>query len=154
MNKTKILVICAALLSVVACDKISGPHGRFIEMCKEDPRAKDQGFDCKCQADIIQAVLKDDEMNDLVHFLDVEKQDRNKAIELGKDPKYTPMFQKIAGIGLAIHDKCSKPGSAEATPAPAAQPTQTPVATPAPKAAAPAPAKPAKESQPEEPATE
>jgi hypothetical protein len=147
MNNFKIIALSLVCLSITACDKVaSQAHSRFVEMCKEDPRAKSQGFDCDCQADIIQAVLKDNEMADLVHFLDVEKQDRNKAIELGKDPKYTPMFQKIAGIGLAIHDKCSKPGatpavSEPATPAPAAAvpATQNPPA----KEAAPAKSEPA-----------
>lgn len=155
MNKLGILTISVALLSITACDKLSfgssstsKDHKRFVEMCQEDPRAKTQNFDCSCQADIIQAVLKQEEMDNLIAFLDVEKQNKDKAIEMGKDPKYAPMFQKIAGIGLAIHDKCGQPGADQAStqaapaaaPAPAAEaPAATAPAATAP-AAAPAPA--------------
>ena len=129
MSKIKILVVCLGLLSLAACSKATQAHKRFVEMCKEDPRAQEQGFDCDCQADIIAAVLKESEMDDLIHFIDVEKQDHNKALELGKDPKYTPMFQKIAGIGLAIHDKCGKRENMSAPTAPAASAPAEPAPT-------------------------
>jgi len=138
----KFAIIAVAILSLTACNKLTGggsaAHDQFVKMCKEDPRAKSQGFDCTCQADIIDAVLKPEEMDKLVNFLNVEKSDAKKAMELGKDPQYTPMFQKISGIGLAIHDKCST-AKAETPAEPAASTESVPV-TPTPATPA-APAK-------------
>lgn len=116
----KLAIAFVAILSLSACNKSnSAAHSQFVKMCQDDPRAKEQGFDCGCQADIIQSVLKTEEMDKLVEFLNVEKKDPTKALEMGKDPQFTPMFQKIAGIGLAIHDKCGNPTKAAAA-APAA----------------------------------
>jgi len=144
MNKFVILA-AVAVLGLTACDKMGGSggaHSQFVKMCQEDPRAKQQGFNCECQADIISAVLKKEEMDKLVNFLNVEKQDANKAMELGKDPSYTPMFQKISGIGLAIHDKCGNPNAPAPAAAPAAAAPAPAATAPAPAAAAPVPAKP------------
>lgn len=126
-------------MTVVACEKKpeEKAYNTFVEMCQSDPRAKEQGFDCNCQADILKAVLKDYEMTNLVTFLEIEKQDKNKAIEIGKDPKYLPMFQKIGSIGFAIHDKCGGPNTKAAQPAAQAPAAQAPAAQ-QPAAAAPA----------------
>lgn len=137
MNKFKILTLSVALLGVAACSKTPADeaHKSFVAMCSEDPRSK-AGFSCECQADILKAVLLEGEMTQLVQFLNTEKTDRAAAIELGKDPKFIPMFKKIGGIGLAIHDKCGGLEQAQAQ----AQPQQ------APAAAAPAPAAKAEEA--------
>ena len=138
----KFLALALVALSITACDKVGGgktnsaAHGKFVQMCKDDPRAKEQGFDCTCQADIISAVLKNEEMDQLVNFLDVEKKDQSKAMELGKDPKFAPMFQKIAGVGLAIHDKCGDPSKAPKPAAAAAPAVSAPAAASAPAPAA------------------
>ncbi len=159
MNKFAIFAIMA--LSLTACDKLGsggGSHSQFVKMCKDDPRAREQGFDCSCQADIISAVLKGDEMDKLINFLNVQKEasdkitaavseaDKTKAktegsakvMELGNNAEYAPMFQKIGNIGMAIHDKCGNPNAPAPAPAAAAG------AKPAPTAGKPAPAKAAK----------
>lgn len=148
----KFVILALATISLAACGK-GGAHSQFVKMCNEDPRAKEQGFNCECQADIIAAVLKQDEMDKLVNFLNVEKQDQSKALELGKDPAYTPMFQKIASIGFAIHDKCANPNAQPAAPAAASQPAPATSSAPAaskPAAAAPAAKAPAKAAAPAE----
>ena len=104
----KLLLIIPFLL--VACGEEKKPqqqaHDFFVQYCKKD--RKPEGFDCNCQADIIDFELSDNEMITFVNYLTLTQQDPTQAKQLASGDEFKAVKTKIEKLAPKIKSECLK----------------------------------------------